>query len=201
MRSILYISLVAIICLSVGDIGQNSSSTYRSFVDGYHGFYKVAVAETEDVLPYENYTLNINVGEEIVWINDDQSDTLTIISEQESWKGDEAVLESKGGKFSHIFNNSGTFTVYIKQYRDHPKQTIIVSGTDIPVPAHTDTPVPTYTDTPVPAHTDTPVPTYTVGKVSISTNQILMPLNILRNIKMTIIITFVIVILYFLVKI
>ena len=192
MRPILYIFLIVIIYLSVGDIDQNSSSTYRSFIDGYHGFYNVAVAETEDILPYENYTLNINVGEEIVWINDDQSDAITIISEQELWKDDEAVLESKGGKFSHIFNNSGMFTVYMKQYRDHPKQTIIVSGMD--------TPVPTYTDTPVPMYTDTPVPTRTVGKVSISTRPILMTLNILRNIKMTVMTTFIIVILYFLIK-
>ena len=192
MRPILYIFLIVIICLSVGDVDQNNSSTYRSFIDGYHGFYKVVVSGTEDILSYENYTLNINVGEEIVWINDDQNDTLTIISEQESWKDDEAVLESKGGKFSHIFNNSGMFTVYMKQYRGLPKQTIIVSGIDIPVPTHTYTPVPT--------HTDTPVPTHTIGKVPILTNPILMPLDILRNIKITIIVTFIIVILYFLIK-
>lgn len=221
--------LSAIIFLSIGDIDQNNSTTYRSLIDGYHGFSKVVIAEIGDIPSYENYTLNISTGDKIIWINDDPTDILTIISEQKLWKDGEVVLGHEGSQFNYIFNSSGAFTFYIKQYQGLSKQTVIVSGTDIstPMPTYTGAdiptptpneahipdspPIPTDIDTPVPRYTDIPVPTYTVEtnpimndtantptdmehiENAILTNPILMPLDILKNIKITIMITFVII--------
>ena len=134
--------LLTIVSISTGNIGQDGSVTYRSLIDGYKGFYKVVISGTVEVPLYENYTLNINVGDNIVWVNDDPTDIITIVSEQKLWKNDEVVLGHIGSQFNYTFDEIGTYTFYIKQYQGFPKQTIIVSNSNI-VPILTYT-VPTY---------------------------------------------------------
>lgn len=259
MKLKLLVLLIAI-SLFIGDISENSSTTnsttYRSLVDGYKGFYRVVIAGAEQP-PYENHTLNINVGDKMVWSNEDLSETLTIISEQELWKDKDAVLRHTGSQFSYIFDRTGIFTFYIKQYKGLPKQTIIVSElvsaptptpnetTPVPTPTETTptptpnettpTPTPTETEvipiptetTPIPTPTETeviptptetdiePIPTITNVPVSTETeaqnnivdttenmtpiNPILMPVNILQNLKKTGFISFVVIIVIFLI--
>src|SRR3990167_11565963 len=125
----------------------------------YKNLYKVVISGTVEVPLYENYTLNINVGDNIVWVNDDPTDIITIVSEQKLWKNDEVVLGHIGSQFNYTFDEIGTYTFYIKQYQGFPKQTIIVSNSNI-VPILTDT-VPTHNEsitTPV-VTTTTPIST------------------------------------------
>lgn len=217
--------LLIIIFLSTGDIGANNSITYRSLIDGYHGFYKVVIAGG-DSIQYENNTININVGDNIVWINDDQSDMLTIINDQGLWGNDTAILKYYGRQFNYTFNRSGIYTFSIKQYSAFPKQTVIVSGVSIdnnttintndtnvtinitsePTISSTISPTIDITISPTVTNidnTDTVNINDTAGIPAndsniqteniILTNPILMPLDILKNIKITGIIAFVII--------
>ena len=221
MKLKLYVLLI-IIFLSTGDIG----TTYRSLIDGYHGFKKVVITGG-DSIPYENNTININVGDEIIWINDDSSDILTIINDQMLWGNDTAILIYYGRQFSYTFNESGTYTFYIKQYRAFPKQIVIVSGistnnntianingtnttintTIEPTISPTMTASPTIdttiditvspTVTNIVNINDTIGIPYNKSNVQteniILTNPILMPLDILKNIKITGMIVFIII--------
>lgn len=244
----------AIIFLLIGDIDANNSTSkvYRSLIDGYHGFYRVVVDKNES-LSYENYTLNIDIGDKIIWINDDPSDTLTIISEQQLWDNDTAILKYTGRQFNYVFNNTGTYTFYIKQYRALSKQTVLVSDptsnvtdnliidinetnvtdnfadnltidtnetnitdingtylniTPVTTPVMTSTIIPTTTTvnhTTTDSNISSPnvtdmVDTNISTENIISTNPVLMPLNILKNFKIVGFISFIIIMVIFLIK-
>ena len=207
------------------DGNDSNSITYRTLVNGYKGFYKVFIEGAVEYPPYENYTLNINVGDEIIWINDDVGDTITIISEDGLWKDSKATLKYTGRQFKYTFNDIGTYTFHIKQNKTLPRQTVIVSNvsTDIsptptpivtptdtviePTPEETDT---TPTDTVVePTMTETGIPTAAISDINttnmkaeniVSANPILVPLNILENFKQIIFAAFMIVIIFLLIK-
>lgn len=170
LTTIVLLSIMVQISMAKEGIDNNNPATYKSFVDGYRGFSRVT-DENGESPPYEDHTLSINVGDTVIWINNDVSNRLTIVSEQKLWKENDARLSYAGRKFNYIFNDAGTYTLHIKPDEKLPKQTIIVS--DIlayvtPVPTDTVTPVPTTT--PVPTDNATPVPTTTSASTDTGTS-------------------------------
>lgn len=132
-----------------GDISNTSnvtSITYRSSVDQDYGFYRVIDITTHKPASYENNTLTINVGDTVIWENDATPDEpLTIISEQGLWGNRSAYLRWNYQKFSYTFNQSGTYSVYIKEYPREKHHTIIVKGVVkvVSTPTMTNTVLPT----------------------------------------------------------
>ncbi len=220
MRTKLLI-LLTILLLFIGDVGKNDSVTYISLVDRSKGFNKV-INTAGIIQPYENNVININIGDTIIWINNDISDRITIISEQGLWKDNDAMLLYTGRRFNYTFNDIGTYIFHIEQYKTLSKQTVIVSGlyvnNDSIVPeSNVDVidinPVITHTidkTNPIITHTENMImespevtPIVDVTNISVRTDlmyQILVPLNILNNLKMTGMITFIMVILISFIK-
>ncbi len=205
------IILLIIIFLFIGDINKVNSTTYRSLVD-YKGFYKVAIENTGEIPKYENHTLNINIGDKIIWINDDDDD-ITIISQQGLWENKSAFLKYTGRRFNYTFNIPGIYTFYANRYNALLRQTVIVSSNKINSTVSTTT-IPTVSPSADITTRPTANPTITSSTSSIEktntttitntinignttdenmTNPILMPLNILDNVKLTGIITFAII--------
>ncbi len=117
--------------LFIGNIGANNSTMYLSLVDGYNGFGRITNTSGESQL-YDNHILNIIVGDSITWINNDPSDRIIIISDQKIWNDSDIVLTHAGKRYSYTFNNTGVYTFRIAEYDTFPKQTIIVSDiTDV----------------------------------------------------------------------
>jgi len=114
--------------MSVGDI-ENGSITYKSLIDEYKGFYKVFNEQTGKYITYENYMLDINVGDNVIWINDDATDTVTIISEQNLWNDDEGTLVYTGRRINYTFGSTGIYTFHLKE-NESLQQIIIVSNAD-----------------------------------------------------------------------
>lgn len=113
--------------LNVTSTSNVTSITYRSSVDQDYGFYRVIDITTHNPAKYENNTLTINIGDTVIWENDATPDEpLTIISEQGLWGNRSAYLRWNYQKFSYTFNQSGTYSVYIKEYPREKHQTIIV---------------------------------------------------------------------------
>ncbi len=140
--------------------------TYRSFVDQDYGFYKVVDSTTMQPAPYENYTLNIRVGDTVIWENRASPDVrLTIISEEDLWGNTSADLRWNYQKFEHTFNESGNYSVYIEEYQEEDHQKIVVNPVETPVNTVTpfSTPTAVHTDTPSPTPTGTPTPPSTPG--------------------------------------
>ncbi len=147
--------------------------TYRSFVDQDYGFYKVVDSTTLQPAPYENYTLNIRVGDAVIWENRASPDVpLTIISKEGIWRNRSAYLRWNYQKFEYTFNESGTYSVYIEEYQREEHQKIVVnpvetSGSTVipittPTVIQTYTPSPTSTKTPTPPSTPQSTPGFTL---------------------------------------
>lgn len=110
---------------STGEYAKNYT-IYRSLVDQFDGFYRVYNATSGKAVPYSNYTLNINNGDIVAWLNDGVPDSrLTIISSQKLWDNNTGDLKWAYKQFSYAFNKSGTYEVYIRQYPDF-RQKIVV---------------------------------------------------------------------------
>lgn len=129
MRKIYLIILIMIILISpvIGENNQSTNNTtYRVFVDNTYGFYRVYEANSDRSIEYENRTLNISKGDTIIWTNDAVPDTkLTIINKQNLWEKHEGELRWNYKQFKYIFNKSGIYDIYIKEYSRF-KQKIIV---------------------------------------------------------------------------
>lgn len=119
--------------------GDNSSSynrvpdTYKVFVDGYHGFYRVYSVNTGEELigeEYEDKTINIRVGDIVIWSNEDPTETFTITSEPRLWSNKTGYLRS-AKKFNYTFNQAGMYDIYIMQRNTFPHQTVIVESLNI----------------------------------------------------------------------
>lgn len=107
-------------------------TTYRVFIDQHYGFYRIYYANVSGKavqVPY-NGTLNIHKGDTVTWINDAEDAAFTIISEQELWKDYDAYLKWAYKQFSHTFNKSGTFTMYIRQSPKFRQKIIVGSRLD-----------------------------------------------------------------------
>lgn len=115
---------------------NNSSSynrvtdTYKVFVDGYHGFYRVYNVNTGEELiggEYEDKTLNIRVGDIVIWSNEDPTEPFTVASEPRLWSNKTGYLKP-AKKFNYTFNRAGMYDIYIIQRQTFPHQTVIVES-------------------------------------------------------------------------
>lgn len=154
-----------------------SATTYKSDVDQDYGFYRVTATdpkiatETQPTstiiknISYVNKTININVGDNVIWINDATPDwPLTIISNQGLWGNRDAYLRWNYQKFNYTFSEPGVYSVHLKECGRCQNQTIIVSPIETATPSVTavtvDTIVPP-TSTPAPVSTLVVTPTDT----------------------------------------
>ncbi len=129
--TLIIISIIPVSAVPVSNDGNNSGNKYKTLVDQYHGFHSVynltsGMAEKT----YQNNTLNISIGDVVVWTNDAVPDTkLTIINEQKLWDKSAGVLNLNYKEFRYKFNKSGIYDVYINEYKRF-KQKIVV-GIDV----------------------------------------------------------------------
>lgn len=70
---------------------------------------------------YYNRTLFINKGDTVIWLNDANED-LSIVSEQGLWSGAEKLTKT------NIFNDSGEYIFYIKEYSRVYQKIIVKSN-------------------------------------------------------------------------
>lgn len=102
-------------------------SVYKTFVDEDYGF-KRAIETSYKQFEYQNLTLNISVGDTVIWVNDATSDEkLTILSEQNLWSNTSAILRWNYQSFNYTFIQPGTYGVYIKEYPSLRHQRIVVN--------------------------------------------------------------------------
>ena len=204
------IILLVIIFISIGDINKNNSNnstTYRSLVNEYNGFYDVIKEDTGGPSQYKNYTLNISVGDKIIWINKDPTEAVAIISDQGLWENNSAILRYTRIEFNYTFDSPGIYTFHLDRYTKLAQKIIVSSneiGSTVNATNQVITPNVTVTvtepvSTPnvtvtVTEPVSTPSVTVTVDKVYNKNDLILLPLDILGNLKLTGIITFVIIV-------
>ncbi len=119
------------------------STSYMIFVDDGLGFYKV---RNLDIPPhkfeYKDHTLSINQGDTVIWQNDAEKTTFTIISEQNLWDNRVGYIRV-GSKINYKFESPGIYTFYMKEHTSI-RQTIIVNSEEgvnkPPLPKITPTP-------------------------------------------------------------
>lgn len=128
-----------------------NTTMYLSLVTDGLGFYKV---RNLDMPPrhftYDNRVLNINQGDTMIWENDADISTFTIVSDQNLWNSKVGQIKV-GNKINYKFDNPGTYTFYIKE-ASSKRQTIIVfpiGDSHIGVTAPIPTPSPTIMVTPI----------------------------------------------------
>ena len=107
--------------------------TYKSFVDADFGFYKVVTTNASLPVQFDskNRTLSINKEDVIVFVNrptGDTSDVLTIISAEGLWSNTTSRLLQAEKQFNHTFNETGTFTVSVKEFKKVVPLKIIVTS-------------------------------------------------------------------------
>lgn len=108
------------------------SNTYKVFVDGYHGFYRVYDVKSGDELigsEYEDKTLYIRVNDTVIWANEDVTESFTILSNPKLWV-DKAGYLNPAKRFGYKFSQTGIYDIYIRQRQSLPHQTIIVDSLD-----------------------------------------------------------------------
>jgi plastocyanin len=173
----------------VADAGVGTTSTtYISYVDDNLGFYKVRnLDQPPRQFTYIDHILNINKGDTVIWQNDADKTTFTILSNQNLWDNNIGYLRV-GSKMNYKFDKPGKYTLYVKEYSSI-RQTIIVGATDeVPdtdiVVAITNTPFPTiYITTPVPTYVSTYIPRVTyIPKTTVSTINFTMIASIIVSI-------------------
>lgn len=161
--------------LTIANAGTDlTPTTYISYIDDVLGFYKVRNLEQPPrQFTYNSHTLNINQGDIIIWQNDAEKTTFTILSEQNLWDSNVGYLRV-GSKMNYKFDNPGKYIIYMKEHTSI-RQTIIVNAigevpdeTVIPTPVST-----TYVTTPIPTvvrPTYIPTPTVTDFNPTINFN-------------------------------
>ena len=114
-------------------IYNNSSSynktVYRVLVDGYHGFFRIYDLTTEKELKGEesgDKAFNINVGDTVIWSNEDPVESFTVDSDPKLWTDRFGYLRP-GKRFNYSFNRPGMYNIFIKQSSTLPYQIIIVN--------------------------------------------------------------------------
>lgn len=103
--------------------------TFRVLVDGYHGFYRAYNIGTGEELigRDDNKTLNIYIGDTVIWSNEDPVEIFTIESDPKLWANNVGYL-GPGKRFSYTFNQSGMYTIDVKKRITSPHQIIIVNS-------------------------------------------------------------------------
>ncbi len=129
--TILIIISISIFTGIVSGTENNQSSirspiVYKSLIDT-SGFYKISNMTSNKIAPFQNNTLNIYKGDKIIWVNEESSEKrFTIISGQKLWKNESGILGGRDKQFSYVFNKTGKYTVYLKEYPGLKSQRIIV---------------------------------------------------------------------------
>lgn len=150
--ALLFISLLSIILTPYA--AAAAPTVYKVSVDEWYGFYR-AIEMNHTQFKYENQTLNINVGDTVIWINDADKESITITSEEGLWSP--AYLKYSYHSFNYTFTLPGTYGVYMKEFSRRPHQTIVVSSVATPtVTTPTLTATETATETASPAETPQP---------------------------------------------
>jgi len=140
-----------------------TSITYKSYIDNSYGFYKIRDITTQKPVPYNDRTLTINQGDAIIWINDVEDKSMTLINEQSLWENEDVYLVASG-QFKYRFKMPGEYTFYIKEFPS-ARQTVIVNSIE---PIIVPTAIPTETiiiSTVIPTETiiiSTVIPTETI---------------------------------------
>ena len=138
-------------------------TVYRVFVDDWYGF-KRAIEANYTPFKYENQTLNLNPGDTVIWVNDADNESITIVSKEGLWAN--AYLKYSRDSFKFVFNKSGTYGVYMKEFPRRPHQTINVAPVETPI-ATTPPQTPTATETAAPTAT---APTATITQTPQATS-------------------------------
>jgi plastocyanin len=165
------------IFISISIVDAEGPTTYLSYVDDVLGFYKV---RNLDVPPqqftYVDHTLNINQGDTVIWQNDAEKTTFTVLSEQNLWDSTVGYLRV-ASKVNYRFDKPGKYTIYIKEHTSR-RQTIIVSALDgIPTPEETSPEETSPEETSIPAEIDTtPIQTIVTPESTISNPEVITPL-------------------------
>lgn len=130
IRSVLSIVIIFGFISIIADAGAGTTSTtYISYVDDSLGFYKVRnLDQPQHQFTYIDHILNIDNGDTVIWQNDADKTTFTIISNQNLWDNNVGYLRV-GNKMNYKFDKPGKYTLYIKEYPSI-RQTIIVGATD-----------------------------------------------------------------------
>lgn len=102
-------------------------AVYKVDVDDVLGFYRVRLITSTTPPIYNNYTLNINTGDEVIWISESEDYTITIVSEQGLWDNTSAKLRWNYQRFNYTFNNPGTYGVYLMEFPKVKHQKIVVT--------------------------------------------------------------------------
>ncbi len=150
--ALILIGLLIIILTPIATAAQ--PSVYRVYVDDWYGF-KRAIEANYTPFKYENQTLNLNVGDTVIWFNDADNESITIVSEEGLWA--DAYLKYSRSSFKFIFNKSGTYDVFMKEFPRRPHQTIVVAPVETPI-VTTPPPTPTATETAAPTASITQTP-------------------------------------------
>ena len=151
---------------------STNATIYLSLVDDAFGFYKIRNLEPiPRQFTYDDHVLNINVGDTIIWENDADISTLTVVSDQNLWN-DKIGRIKVGQKVNYKFDKPGTYTFHLREVSSKI-QTIVVNNmggmpTSVQTPTATvvgySTPVPTTTYKPSYTATNVPTPTSTIAQ-------------------------------------
>ncbi|MDD5615360.1 MAG: hypothetical protein PHH85_04085 [Candidatus Methanoperedens sp.] len=155
--ALIFIVMLIILFSSYADAAP--PSVYRVWVDDYYGFYQVRNIEPGNItFKYVNNTLNINVGDNVIWENQAyDNNELTILSEQNLWDSKYGYLKYNYRSFNYTFMQPGNYQISIKEEPRLRHLTIIVAPVETPV-ATTLPPTPTKTETPAPTASVTQIP-------------------------------------------
>lgn len=153
-KSALALMLIVFLIIFLTPYAAAQTSVYRVFVDDWYGFNRV-IESNYTPFKYVNQTLNLNVGDTVFWVNDADNESITIVSKEGLWA--DAYLKYSRSSFKFIFNNSGTYEVYMKEFPRRPHQTINVAPVETPI-ATTPPQTPTATETAATTATITQTP-------------------------------------------
>lgn len=155
-RSKSAIALISIVLLIIilTPIAAAQTSVYSVYVDEWYGFKRVIEANYTP-FKYENQTLNLSVGDKVIWVNDADNESLTIVSQEGLWA--DAYLKYNRHRFNFTFTKPGTYGVYMKEFPRRPHQTIVVAPVETPI-VKTFPPTPTATETAAPTASITQMP-------------------------------------------
>jgi plastocyanin len=188
LKIILIVTMLGFLVSTVFADTNMSATIYLTFVTDNLGFYKVRNLEKQPrSFTYENHVLNINQGDTIIWENDADVTTFTIVSNQNLWN-DKIGQIRVGQRINYKFDNPGTYTFYVKE-ASSKLQTIVVGSvrntinnitTLIPTPSQTATVIHTPTSLPTTVRTivQAPLPTATVVHTPVIANAVKLPINI-----------------------
>jgi plastocyanin len=173
--SIIILSITISYFLTIVDVANAADTetdiiptTYISYVDDNLGFYKV---RNLDIPPrtfeYNDHTLNIYQGDTIIWQNDAERTTFTILSDQNLWDSNVGYLRVES-KMNYKFDIPGKYSFYMKEHKSI-RQTIIVNAVnENPTKTTIPTIIPTAVNTPshIPTVTITSSPMVTIDSIN-----------------------------------